>query len=337
MILGAGGSAADNWIKSIRRGLPDAWILGVDTNPYTIHASSADTVRVISTRPSDVEDHAVELAELVFLYNIDYVHAQPDEETRFLAELMPGILPTLALPKGSVVALCQDKLSCAQRLGLFAPKSASYGAWVAQETVLGEDVWMRARTGAGSLAAKRVSSFYEAREWAGVWKDRLSLSDFMVSEYLPGRDLSYTSVWLNGRVVGEAARERVQYANTRTPSGQSSSPSVARIHDDESFYAFCQDAIRRITNKPHGVFYVDTKEDEYGNPRVTEVNAGRFNTTQDFFAAAGCNLPVMHVLDEFGAAYNAHPVRPEAGYYWIRQPDMGARLVPASRVEGVLV
>lgn len=338
LVLGAGGSAADNWIKSIRLAHPDAWILGVDSNPFTIHASCADTVRVIDTTPADSEAHAAELAWLVNLYRIDYVHAQPDEETLFLADLMPGVLPTLALPKASIVRLCQDKLSCAQRLGkVMAPESASYGAWVAGETNLKGAVWMRARTGAGSLAAKLVDSPYEANAWATVWKGRLGLSDFMVSEYLPGRDLSYTSVWIDGQCVGEAARERVEYANTRTPSGQSSSPSVARLHHDEAFYAFCQEAVRRIANKPHGVFYVDTKEDDAGHPRVTEVNAGRFNTTQDFYAHAGCNLPSMHLLGEFEAAYKTEPSRPFGDVFWVRKPDMRSGLVPASRIEGVLV
>src|SRR6478735_1977736 len=99
MVLGAGGSAAENWIQSIRAAYPDAWILGVDTNPYLLQLSTADHREVIQTRPANgrtepnaYDEHLGELQMLVEDFQIDRVHAQPDEETLFLARTF-GNLP----------------------------------------------------------------------------------------------------------------------------------------------------------------------------------------------------------------------------------------------------
>jgi len=38
-------------------------------------------------------------------------------------------------------------------------------------------------------------------------------------------------------------------------------------------------AVSSVDADPHGVFCVDLREDETGQPRPTEINAGRFSTT----------------------------------------------------------
>jgi carbamoyl-phosphate synthase large subunit len=163
----------------------------------------------------------------------------------------------------------------------------------------------------------------------------------MVSEYLPGRDVSYTGVWWRGEPVAAACRERVEYADTRTPSGQSSSPRVARLVSDDYVFDVAEAAVR-IVNKacdvvPHGVFYVDMREDALGRPRVTEINAGRFNTTQNFYTEAGLNL-----VEVYASLHHEQPstrgfpggvrLQRDDEAYWVRQPDMGHKLLTRTRV-----
>jgi carbamoyl-phosphate synthase large subunit len=352
MVLGAGGPAAENFIKSLRTAYPDAWILGCDVNPWLLELSTADERVLLETRPID-QDHGEELGLLAAQCDVSMIHAQPDEEALFLAiQSVFDFKQLVFTPSYQVVAACQDKLVCAQVLGELAPASAAWVTpngtrdhWHDVDMYNGSPIvqprWMRARRGAGSLAAKQVDEYRDALAWEYTWRGRVAPEDFMLAEVLPGRDVSYTGVWWRGEPVSAACRERVEYADTRTPSGQSSSPRVARLVSDDYVFDVAEAAVR-IVNKacdvePHGVFYVDMREDAVGRPRVTEINAGRFNTTQNFYTEAGMNLVGEYVeLHHVNPSTRVFPggvrLKRDDEAYWVRQPDMGHRLLTRTRV-----
>src|SRR5262249_45445768 len=133
-----------------------------------------------------------------------------------------------------------------------------------------------------------------------------------------------------GNLIVSQARERVVYLYGHlTPSGQTSTPSVARTVHRDDINDVATRAIRAAEKKPHGIFCADLKEDAAGQPRITEINCGRFFTTSNFYAHAGVNFPHLYVRLGLGESvppqspYNAVP----ADYYWIRMTDMGYRLV----------
>lgn len=364
MVLGAGGPAADNYIKSLRLADPSIYVLGVDTHPLMLELSCATETVVIDTRPNEelptdgpfdaFERHLDELWSLVADYDITMVHAQPDEEALFLAAVKakhPNQTHLISTPDMMVMDACQDKLCCAELLGDLAPRSFPYdpypytdlAAWDNAGLNNDRPLWMRARTGAGSLAAKKVCGFGDLNAWRNVWTGRVEPSDFMLSEYLPGEDRSYTGVWWRGEPVASACRVRVEYADTRTPSGQCSSPRIAKLDSRPETFDVAEAAIRRVSEAtgttPHGVFYVDMRESADGRLLVTEINAGRFNTTQNFYAEAGLNLPMIHARLHHGAApgpkYPDRLLEGEDGpleVFWLRQPDMGHKLVTKTRV-----
>jgi carbamoyl-phosphate synthase large subunit len=195
-------------------------------------------------------------------------------------------------------------------------------------------VWLRATRGAGSRAALPVRNTKQADGWLDYWADHAGLSpaDFMVSEFLPGTEFAWQSVWWHGRLVTSMARERVEYLfGSLMPSGQSSSPAVARTVNRADVNEVGTAAVRAVMPEPHGVFCVDLKSAADGTPRVTEINAGRFFTTSNFFAHAGLNMPAMYLRLATGEqppsdlpAYDPLP----ANLYWVRMVDMGYRLVP---------
>ena len=346
MVLGAGGAAADNYIKSLRLADPDIYVLGVDTHPLMLELSCATERVCIDTRPEDEGAHVGTISDLVKDHGITLVHAQPDQEARFLSVGYHGV--PVSVPDWNVIRACQDKLTCAELLGDLAPHSFSYDPYPARELAAWDNaglsndrpLWMRARTGAGSLAAKKVNGFRDIHAWRDTWNPRLKSSDFMLSEYLPGEDRSYTGVWWRGEPVAAACRVRVEYADTRTPSGQCSSPRIAKLDSRPETFDVAEQAIRRVSDAtgtvPHGVFYVDMREAADGRLLVTEINAGRFNTTQNFYAEAGLNLPYVHAaLHHEIDGYDEAPVYRLNSFdndiYWLRQPDMGHKLVIKSK------
>ena len=68
--------------------------------------------------------------------------------------------------------------------------------------------------------------------------------------------------------------------------------------------------------------------------KVTEINAGRFFTTSNFFAHAGVNMPEMSVRAAMGEKLT--PIGTGTlgeDLYWIRMVDMGFKLVHRNEIE----
>jgi carbamoyl-phosphate synthase large subunit len=108
------------------------------------------------------------------------------------------------------------------------------------------------------------------------------------------------------------------------PSGQSSTPTIAKSVHNNTVNLVAYHGILALDPKATGIFCVDLKENEEGVPCITEINAGRFFTTSNFFAEAGSNMPYYYVKMAYGEEipdlpqFNAVP----EGLYWVRGMDM---------------
>jgi hypothetical protein len=339
LVTGAGGSAAANFSDSLRRADADYRIVGCDASPVRLHLSTAD-VRLVVPRASD-PDYGDALRWAVKEHGVDVVHAQPDPDVLALGRLRDEVGAATFLPTQAVLAIAADKSRCAAALvaaGVDVPESAAFTDWgsIAEVTAdllsRHDRVWVRARVGAGARASLPVRAPEQAEAWVAWWKAEHGLTPdgFMAAEMLPGREFAYQSLWRDGELLAGQARERVEYLYGHlTPHGQTSTPAVARTITRPELDQLASAAVHALDPRASGVFCLDIKEDAGGRPRVTEVNAGRFFTTANFFAAAGLNMPDMLVRLALGdevAAVGASPLPPDL--YWIRMVDMGFVLVP---------
>jgi carbamoyl-phosphate synthase large subunit len=157
-------------------------------------------------------------------------------------------------------------------------------------------LWCRARRGAGARAATMVNDPEQARWWIRYWNEMrgVAVSEFTLSEFLPGRDFACQSTWQDGRLVLMKAAERLSYIEASgRPSNMSSSPQLARTVDDARVYDICVDAVRKLDGEDAaGNYCIDLKEDERGEPRVTEVNIGRFFMINNLFNRSGAHSMV---------------------------------------------
>jgi biotin carboxylase len=339
LVTGAGGAAAANFVHSLRLAAEPFHVIGTDTSPYHLELAPVDT-RYLLPRAGD-PGYVDELNAVVEAEDADLVHPQPEQEVLLLAEEHERVRAATFLPQAEAVATCQDKATFAARMadaGLPTPRFAraedeeSLREATASILQAREQAWVRAVRGAGARASLPVSSPDQAAAWVRYWIERRGLGypDFMVSEFLPGREFAFQSVWLDGRVVTSAARERLEYVfGHLMPSGQSSSPSVARTIHRDDVNEIASHAVLAVDAKATGVFCVDLKEDESGRPLVTEINAGRFFTTSNFLAEAGANMPYTYVQLALGESVDGLPrfdaVEPDL--YWVRMIDMGFKLV----------
>jgi glutathione synthase/RimK-type ligase-like ATP-grasp enzyme len=321
------------------------WVAGADISPVRLHLSAADA-RMLIPRASSPE-YIDRLREIVDRHRIDVVHVQPDPEVLVVGAARDDLGGAQTfLPSQEALDVAADKAIFAVAMARAAVPTAESVAFEAFSEIADavgallehhERVWVRARRGAGSRASLPVSSSSQAEAWVKWWMAEKGMvaSDFMASEMLPGREFAYQSVWQDGALVVGQTRERVEYLyGFLSPSGQSSTPAVARTVRSPEIDDLAQRAILALDERPHGIYCADMKTATDGVVKVTEINAGRFFTTSNFFAHAGVNMPAMAMRAAMGetlAPLGSSPLEPDL--YWIRMVDMGFVLVHGSDLE----
>ena len=266
---------------------------------------------------------------------------QPDCDVAALSLYRERFWHKLVLPSETTVIVGQDKLSTHFRLKGAGVQSVETWPLAQRHAIVdrtGYPVWLRARSGAGGRGSFKAYTPEQIEAWVDYCEEtgRVERDEFVVCEYLPGREFACQQLWWEGKLIVSQARERLQYLmGYLSPTGQTSSPSVARTVRDGRVDNLATVAVQAVTlQAPHGIFGVDMKEDSLKRLCVTEVNVGRFFTTSLFLAEAGLNIPQLllslhsgNVVEPLGRS----PLRPDL--YWIRVVDRSPRLVAKSVIE----
>ncbi len=333
MVTGCGGPASINFTKSLRDSQEKMHIVGVDSNKYYIHLSDADKKFII---PKSTESGYIDaINEIIKKESIGLLHPQPDIEVKVVSENREKINAPIFLPKKKTIEICQDKFvfsDILKRNGILTPKTFL----IKTEEDLGKiegqlkfPYWLRAKEGAGGKGSTLVQNTEQGKAWIKYWRFRGDW-DFIAQEYLPGRNIAFQSLWKDGELVTSQARERIEYIYPHlAPSGITGTPGVAVTVSREDINKIATDTVLAIDKEATGIFCVDMKENESGQPVATEINVGRFFTTSYFFTKAGINMPYYYVKLAYKESipelpkYNAIP----AGIYWIRHIDAGYKLV----------
>ena len=157
---------------------------------------------------------------------------------------------------------------------------------------------------------------------------------FTLSEYLPGRDFCVQCLWNKGTLVLAKMAERITYLDSGSPSGVSSMPALAVTAFDTAVMDVCKKAIRAIDAKASGIFFVDIKESDSGEPCITEINPGRFATMTNIHDLTGQhNMAVLYVRLGLGEKVRVPGARDYAeGYYLVRSVDTLPAIVHAEEL-----
>ena len=339
IVTGAGGSASYNFIESLRLADEDFYVIGTDMNKEHLELSNADKKYIVPpvTDPSYID----KINKIIEKEKIEFLHPQPDVEVGFISENRDKINAKTLLPAKETIRICHDKMRLNLILrgkGINAPNSFLIKKKKSIQTSIdelkkdNEKFWLRAIKGAGSRASIPVKEYAHAAMWIDYWSKmrNIGYGEFMISEFLPGKEFAFQSLWKDGEIITSQVRERLEYVfGNLTVSGQSSSPSIAKTVAREDVNETATKAIKTIDLNATGIFCVDLKENNKGVPCVTEINPGRFFTTSDFFSHAGLNMPYYFIKMGLGekipllAKYNSL----SEGLYWVRLMDCGKKLV----------
>ena len=341
-IGGAGGAPSNNVIRSLRESGNER-IIGTSCVPSDLLLAKVDERLVVPPAGSPV--YSETLLALVEVKRPDFLHVQNDEEVLAVSRLRKDL-------EALGVQLC---LPSSQAVEVFVDKWRSYTAWDAAglpvpRTVLvqteddldsafrdlGPTVWIRARRGGGGKGALPTDDPLLAERWIDRYR---GWGQFTASEMLTRRSITWQSLWYEGELVAAQTRRRLAWSfGDRTLSGVTGITAVGETVTSPQIGQLATKAIRAVEDRPHGLYGVDMSYDELDQPRITEINVGRFFTTIYFFAKAGLNLPRLYV--EIAMKRASPPAEPlidplEVGLIWVRGMDTEPLLARASDLQAL--
>lgn len=344
LVTGAGGLAGVNFVRALRASERDYYIVGTDFNRYHIAYPDVD-LRLLTPRHSD-RSFIPRVSAIVRDEKLRFLHPQPSSEAYVISRARKDIPCKVFLPDSRVMKVGQDKLLSQKvlaRKGVPVAKTVALGSEKDIKSAfseLGSPLWVRARRGAGGRLSLLCDSYKEALHWVSLWVLRGSrVEEFILQEYLPGRNIAWDSIWYEGRLVTSYSRERLEYPFKHiSPSGITGTPSVARIIVDGAVNSVAADSVRAIDPKPHGAYSVDLKGSASGVMCVTEVDSGKFHSTMPLWGYIAvkhlgmpwyANLADLYVRlglgEEPDGAIPKTDLLP-GGYYLLRDMDVGAFL-----------
>lgn len=341
IVTGAGGGGSNNLIRSLRKSKLDLFIVGTNVNKFYLRKSTADKNYLI---PRGTDKYYIPVInELIRRENIDLVIPNNDTEVRSISENREKINSRIFLPRKRTVRICQDKLllyKCLSREGVNVAKTVHLKGVDAVDDafkklgLVDQKLWCRMRWGSGSRGSLPVNKPEQVRFWMKYWEEMRDVSSdsFLLSEFLPGKDYAFQSIWKNGEAILGKTCERLSYVFAENmPSGSSSTPQVGKLVYNPEVIETCVDAVRAIDKTATGNFCIDLKENFNGQPCVTEINVGRFFMITNIFNLVGkYNMAEIYVRlafdEELHVAENSRFKDIEEDVYLLRELDTLPRI-----------
>lgn len=164
---------------------------------------------------------------------------------------------------------------------------------------LGYPCWVRdfARGSTSARGAFMASSLEQLTAWIAI---NQGTEDFMLSEFLPGRNYACHLLYNHGALLKVGIYERLEYfMNKVAVSGITGNISRGRLVNNQAVKANAVKAVEIISENNretmHGLIAVDLRADHKGNPLITEINIRHVACTSAF-ASAGFNLSEYQML-----------------------------------------
>ena len=311
LITGVGGPTPRSIARTLKElsSYKDYELIGTDIDKYAVglYQKNLFDFSYLVPRVTDANYWSV-INEIIHKHGIDFAIVQPELEViEWSRKADEKELPCkVLLPDHNLVNALVDKATMTEYLEPYhlVPKSVRVNPInIDLELIsnkLGFPFWIRSTSGSSGLGSLKVKNEAELRNWITI---NPYVVECLASEFLPGRNLACKLLYYEGKLLRSAIGERVNYVMSKVaPSGITGNTSFGRLINDESVFELSKKALElvmeKVGAKKHGFFTVDLKEDENGNPKLTEINV-RMVAFNACFAIGGINFPedMLRLLD----------------------------------------
>lgn len=343
LLLNSDNSTGTGFAKSLhlsRENRTDFHVIGTSTHAGRAHLTCNDYTVLVSKEINDDPLSTTKHVQDRLGIKASLVYQTKSAEPMLKLSAFRDILPTY-LPPPELLKITEDKYATYAQLhahGFPVPYTKLLKKPDDVHSAMKECrvpmYWVRASTGqggAGSLssadAAEIVGHVTEHDGWgrfiiaeklpidvARSWQERLS------DHLYPGEMVTWIALYDEGRLIAAQSRKRLYFEHTKlSTTGVGYTGGVMSLRNDA--ITELSDAIVRCFGcNPHGPFGIDYVIGNDGEPKVTEVQAGRFHSTTYFLSLVGLNFPRL-LLDVFrGGVLSPPKIDPvPPGVVWLQR------------------
>lgn len=278
LVTGSGSAAATGFIHCLQKTDDRFFFVGTEANPMSSFLSSTDKTYMVPSYES--EEYIPTLERIIKKEHIDFVWAPDQGAVQVLSKHRDKLSASLFMPDKEIITLCFDKyatLGALEDRGIPVPKTILLKAESDLKKAFasfGKQIWLREMSGWAGKGAFLASNLEEAQFWL---KFSHGWGHFTASEYLPGKGYGCDMLFHKGKLIYLQLKERLAYALAKASIvGVTGTTAILLTDDNPEISKLCEATVRSIDPSPHGAYAVDLKCDVEGNPRVTEINCGRF-------------------------------------------------------------
>lgn len=306
LITGVGGPTPRSFVRAVklagRNRTTIFRFIGVDCNPlaYGLYDDSLFDGSYVVPR-ADEDGYWTAINEIIEKEDIHAAVILPEEEVlewsqnhskleKNIKTHLPDYNLALALVNKHRLHLNLDGSSLVPRFSKIQSSSYDYQALIRK---IGTPFWIRSTEGSSGLGSLKIESEPALSQWISINQD---VSEFIATEYLPGRNMACKMLYFDGELKRTACAERVNYIMAKVaPSGVTGNTSFGRLINEPELVRLSKDALESVSSELgtglNGIFTVDYKEDSKGNPKITEINIRHVAFTSSI-AAGGANIPL---------------------------------------------
>ncbi len=326
LVTGAGGAPATNFIRSLRAMGESVTLIGTDANEFSLARSEADISYLVPECTH--KKFLTFLNYLIKKHGVDFLHVQNDSELQVISRNRDLLQTKVFLPSKDTISCCFDKYVSYEKwkaAGIKVPRTILIKRKDDIRKAFGifkNRVWLRETSGAGGKGSIVPKNIEQAIAWM-QFKD--GWGHFTAAELLSQNSVTWMSIWKDGELVVAQTRKRLYWALSKlSPSGVTGVTGAGLTMSDKQINKIAIDCIKAIDKSPNGIFAVDLTYDFSNFPNPTEINAGRFFTTHEFFTKAGVNFPQIYLKLAFNEKLpkltrKINPLR--NNLVWIREVD----------------
>ncbi len=297
LVTGCGAFTGLEVVRALRMADSEERILGTEVSWFGQRNAEKECDEVTLIPRVFEPGYANAMVELLEESNTGLVFVNYDVELEHIAKWRDEVSVELSCPDQPSLEVCLDKR---KTFNLARGHVAIPGTLTIESEedvkrgfeLYGNPLWLRCASGQSGRGSIIVSEPHHATSWIQYWKDVKGATDeWLAHEYLPGRNLNWTSLWYNGDLITSVTGERLKYfLADSSVSGITGNVSHCRTTKGGAVNEAAEAAVRAVIKKPHGLFSVDLCEDKDGIPKLTEINA-RCAFRPLLLARAGVNFP----------------------------------------------
>ncbi|MEM9849843.1 MAG: hypothetical protein AAF847_18275 [Bacteroidota bacterium] len=324
LITAAGGGGTNGLVDSL--GDHSYHFVGTNANFHKAAASNIAPTYLIATAREE-KKYVAAINQLIERHDIDLLVPNSDIEVEIVAKYRAEIRTRVFLPNYEVCQIANDKFLCYEHCiahDIYMAKAVSCNSIEDLEQQLTQfsnyPLWCRVKKGSGS---KHTAALHSAAEVVQFVSEKLakhtdlSVSDFMVSDYLPGDDCLIFTIWHHGTLQYLAMAHRQQYFGEQGRSA----PTLIKKEYRQELADFAIRIAQSFEVPPHGVYNFDVKYDQKGKAALTEINIGRFYYNMPLFNASKDGSPLHIYVNAASGRLRETALLSKDELYFLRDQD----------------